>query len=343
VARLVGGLLVAFLVLPTLAITTARLQSGTSLWWVILRACAPVAIIPYALAVIVLVVLSWGFRSVTRPVALPVLAVVTSLLLLHVWWFVKPFLADAPGSATANRFSVMTANLHIGRADPESLLDAVDREGVDILVLEEITPSALAELDRLGLERRLKHRAGTAQVNRDGIMLFTNEPLRDVATIATSTPGFGVQLATAGGPLRVLAVHPIAPNNGVAQWSRDLDLILATAKASHEPTLVAGDFNATLDHPQLETLLRADYRDASADAGLVWRPTWPSSDHVRLIGLRLPAMFGLDHVFMRGPLEATDAHVQAVPGTDHRALVTRIAWTDAADDVDQQPQRTASP
>ena len=337
-----GGLLVAFLTLPTLAITTARLQSGDSLWWVILRACAPVAIIPYALAVVVLVVLSWGFRSVARPVALPVLAVVTALLLLHVWWFVRPFLADAPGAATGDRFAVMTANLHIGHADPAAILDAVDREGVDILVLEEITPSALAGLDRLGLERRLNHRAGTAEPNRDGIMLFANVPLQDVTTIATSTPGIGAELTAAGGRLRVLAVHPIAPNNGVAQWSRDLDLILATAKASRGPTLVVGDFNATVDHPQVGRLLRADYRDASAEAGLLWRPTWPSSDHVRLIGIRLPALFGLDHVFVRGPLEATDAHVQAVPGTDHRALMTRIAWTDARRaPVARQP--TASP
>ncbi|KAA1397719.1 endonuclease/exonuclease/phosphatase family protein [Aeromicrobium ginsengisoli] len=329
-ARLMGGLVVALLVVPTLAITTARLQPGETLWWVILRALAPVAIVPYALAVIVLIAMSWGFRTVARPVALPVLAVVTSLLLLHVWWFVKPFLADAPGSATANGFTVMTANLHIGRADPQALLDAVDRQGVDVLVLEEITPAALADLDRRGLDRRLGHRAGTAQLNRDGIMVFSDEPLHDTTEIATSTPGVGVKMTTSGGPVRILAVHPIAPNNGVAQWSRDLDLILATAKASHEPTVVVGDFNATLDHPQLQAMMRADYRDASTDAGLLWRPTWPSpSQRVRIVGMKLPSLFGLDHVFMRGPLTTTDAHVRAVPGTDHRALVTRIAWTDA--------------
>ena len=82
---------------------------------------------------------------------------------------------------------------------------------------------------------------------------------------------------------------------------------------------------------QLQSLMDSDYRDASADAGLGWRPTWPSPDKVRLIGLRLPSLFGLDHVFIRGPLEATDADARAVPGSDHRALVTRIAWTDSLD------------
>ncbi len=329
-ARLVGGLLVALLVVPTLAITTARLLPGDTLQWVILRAFTPVAIIPYTLAVAVLVALSWDLRSVARPVAAPALAVVTSLLLLHVWWFVEPFLANAPGSATDKAMTVMTVNLHIGRADPDALIDAVDRNGVDVLVVEEITPSALAELDQRGIERRLPHRAGVPEGNRDGIMVFTNDPLSDLTEIDTSSPGFGIEMATAGGPLRLLAVHPIAPNNGVQQWSKDLDLILATAKASRGPTMVVGDFNATLDHPQMRKLLDSDYRDASADAGLIWRPTWPSpSQRVRIVGMKLPSLFGLDHVFMRGPLTTTDAHVRAVPGTDHRALVTHVAWTDA--------------
>lgn len=331
--RLVSAFVVVLLVVPTLAVTLARLLPGDSLRWVILRAATPVAIVPYTLAVIVLVAMPRGLHGAARSIAVSALALVTSLLLLHVWWFVEPFLADAPGSATDDAFIVMTANLHIGRADPDAVLDAVDRHGVDVLVLEEITPSALAELDRRGLDRRLGHRAGIPRPDRDGIMLFTNEPLHGLTEIDTSSPGFGVELTISNGPLRILAVHPIAPNNGVARWSSDLDLIVATARASRGPTLVVGDFNATLDHPQLRALMHSDYRDASADAGLGWRPTWPSSDGARLIGVRMPSLFGLDHVMIRGPLEATDADVGVVPGSDHRALVTRIAWTDALDDA----------
>jgi endonuclease/exonuclease/phosphatase family metal-dependent hydrolase len=329
VVKLLAGLSVALLVLPTLPVTTARVLTGDSLMWVILRACTPVAIVSYAVAVMILVALPWGLRGSARSIALSALALVTSLLLLHVWWFVRPSLSDAPGSASDDTFTVMTANLHIGRADPDDVLDAVDRHGVDVLVLEEITPSALLELDRAGLDRRLVHRAGAPQPDRDGIMIFTNEPLRDLTEINTSSPGFGVEMTTRRGPLRILAVHPTAPNNGVARWSNDLDAVVATARASRGPTVVAGDFNATLDHPHLQELMDSSYRDAGADAGLGWRPTWPSSDRVRLVGLRLPPLFGLDHVFVRGSLEATHAYVPVVRGTDHRALVTRIAWTDS--------------
>ena len=37
------------------------------------------------------------------------------------------------------------------------------------------------------------------------------------------------------------------------------------------------------------------------------------------------------HVFVRGPLEGTEAHVRVLRGTDHRALIARIAWTDTLD------------
>lgn len=331
--RLVAGLGVLFLVVPTLAITIARALPGDTLRWVILRSCTPVAIVTYAVALIVLVVISRGLDDAARSVAASAVAVVTALLLLHVWWFVEPSLADGPGSATDDTFIVMTANLHIGQADPDALLKAVDRYGVDVLVLEEITPWALTALEEAGLDRRLGHRAGTPQPDRDGIMLFTDEPLGPSTQIETSSPGFSVEVNTGVGPLRILAVHPIAPNNGVEQWSRDLDVVVSSARASRGPTLVAGDFNATLDHPHLRALMDSDYRDASADAGLGWRPTWPSPGNVRLFGVGVPSLFGLDHVFIRGPLEATEAHVRVVPGTDHRALVTRIAWTDALDDA----------
>jgi endonuclease/exonuclease/phosphatase family metal-dependent hydrolase len=330
VVSIASGLIVSMLVVPALAVTTARILPSGGLRWVILRSCTPLAMIPYALAVVVLAGTIWLLEGTSRTVTAVALIVVSLLLCLHVWWFTGPVLADAPGSPTGATFTVMTANLHIGRADPEAILAAVDRYGVDVLVLEEITPSALAALDRAGLDQRLDHRAGAPRVGRDGIMVLANEPLHEDGEIDSATPGYSVEMATSRGPLRILAVHPTAPNNGVAQWSRDLDLVVAAARASSGPTVVAGDFNATLDHPQLRALMHSSFRDASADAGLGWRPTWPSPGNVQLRGRGLPPLFGLDHVLLRGPLEATEAHTYAVPGTDHRALVTRVAWTDVA-------------
>ncbi len=316
--------------LPTLAVTTARVLPGDSLWWVILRACAPVAILPYFVAATLLGVMWAGLRGTARTTGMVALVVVASLLLLHVWWFAKPFLADAPGAMTGDAFVVMSANLHLGRADPQTVIDTVVRDDVDVLVLVEVTPSALTQLDAAGLGERLQHRAGAPASNRDGIMVFSRAPLGVVTAVDTASPGFSVEATTGDGPLTIFAVHPTAPNNGVAQWREDLDVVVAAARASKGATVVAGDFNATLDHPPLQSLLGSSFRDASSEAGIGWRPTWPSGGDGGRFGAGMPPLFALDHVFVRGGLAATDAHVTAVPGTDHRALVTRIAWTDAS-------------
>lgn len=325
--RVVAGTLAAVLVLPTLAVTAARTLPGDTLLWVILRSFAPWAVLPYAVAVVVLVATCLGPRGAGRPVALCAAVLVGSLLLVHVWWFARPFVADGSGPATGETFVVMTANLHIGGADPQALLGIIDRDDVDVLVLEEITPAALVALDEAGLARRLPHRVGAPHADRDGIMVFATSSMGAVSAIDTSSPGFGVDLTTGQGPLRVLAVHPIAPNNGMARWSADLRTVVEAAEPSRGATIVAGDFNATLDHPRILDLMATGYRDATADAGLAWRPTWPAPGNLRVRGLRLPSLFALDHVFVRGPLEATDVDAHVVPGTDHRVLVARLAWT----------------
>ena len=316
-----SGLVAALLVVPALAITIARLLPGDSLTWVILRSATPLAILPYAAAAAVLVVTTRGMHAGARSAAVTALVAVVSLLCLHLWWVVRPTLDDAPGSPTGESFTVMTANLHIGEADPEAVLSAVARHDVDVLVLVEITPRALADLDRAGLDLRLAHRAGTATEGRDGLMVFARSPVRSVGEIPTISPGHDVEMDTPSGTVRILAAHPTAPNNGVAQWSGDLDAVVSSARTSQGPTVVAGDFNATVDHPQLLALMAADYRDASADAGIGWRPTWPSHGDVQIAGMGLPSLFALDHVFLRGPLAATRAETTIISGTDHRALV----------------------
>jgi endonuclease/exonuclease/phosphatase family metal-dependent hydrolase len=326
--RVLGGLIAALLVVPALAITTARSLPGDSLTWVILRACTPLAIVPYALAAVVLVVTTRGLHGAARSVGVATVVAVTCLLCLHGWWFARPLLADGPGSPSGTSVTVMTANLHIGRADPETIVSAVDDADVDVLVLEEITPSALANLDMAGLDRLLDQRIGVPRTGRDGIMVFASTPLRQTGELGTASPGLVAQISTDRGPLRLLAVHPTAPNNGVARWSADLDAVVTAARRSSAPTLVAGDFNATLDHPRLLELMSARFRDASTDAGLGWRPTWPSPGNVRMATVRIPSLFALDHVFVRGPLVVTQAHTRLVAHTDHRALVTRLAWTD---------------
>ena len=183
-----SGFVVALLVGPTLAVTTARLLPEGNLLWVVLRASAPLAIIPYSIALLILVVTRTRLHGRARSVASSALAFVTALLCLHLWWATGPFLAHAEGSPTGAAVAVMTANLHIGRADPERILSIVDSESVTYSSWRR-SPPALAGLESAGLGRHLTFSAGEASYGRDGIMVFANRPLREVGQIDTASPG----------------------------------------------------------------------------------------------------------------------------------------------------------
>jgi endonuclease/exonuclease/phosphatase (EEP) superfamily protein YafD len=329
-AGVLTGLLVFVLLVPAVAVTIARLVPGSGLAWVVLRALTPYVVVPYGMLALLLGWVTVRGEGSTRVASAVAFAGVVLLLGIHLVWAAGPFVGPRPAEATDRSFTVMTVNLHLGRADAGPLVRAVERERVDVLVLEEVTPVALERLRTAGLGDRLRFHAGEARPGRDGTVVLSAHPVLASATLPTRSPGYAVDVAAGGETLRVLAVHPTAPNNGVARWRADLEVVDRVAASSTVPTLVAGDFNATLDHPPLRTLVDRGYRDAVEEARAGWLPTWPALGSVRLLGVTLPPLFALDHVFLRGPLHAVQARSVALPGTDHRALLVDVAWSSDA-------------
>jgi vancomycin resistance protein VanJ len=119
---------------------------------------------------------------------------------------------------------------------------------------------------------------------------------------------------TPNGPLRVFVVHLASPKRPerAAMRSRQLVRLAELVRASLEPVLITGDFNLSAAAP--------DWAKFSAEAQVL-RPsglgpaTWPY-----WLG---PFGIDLDHIAGRGvalaPLETV-----VIPGSDHRALRTRV-------------------
>jgi endonuclease/exonuclease/phosphatase (EEP) superfamily protein YafD len=81
--------------------------------------------------------------------------------------------------------------------------------------------------------------------------------------------------------------------------------------------VLAGDFNATLDHAALRAVLRTGWADAAQRTGRglswTWRP------------LRLPwPRLVLDHVLVDPRIGVAAVALEPVPGSDHRALVADL-------------------
>ena len=85
------------------------------------------------------------------------------------------------------------------------------------------------------------------------------------------------------------------------------------------PLVMAGDFNATVDHAPMQALLDGPVRDAFVEAGTGFGATWP-----QILGPLLPVM-RLDHVLVSASITVVDVQVQITPGSDHRRLAVELA------------------
>ena len=89
------------------------------------------------------------------------------------------------------------------------------------------------------------------------------------------------------------------------------------ASGTGPPRVLAGDFNATLDHAELRRLLDRGYRDAAEQAGVALRPTWPA-------GRTLPPTVTIDHVLADPRIRVISARSVAIPGSDHRGVLADL-------------------
>ncbi|GLZ80425.1 endonuclease [Actinorhabdospora filicis] len=229
------------------------------------------------------------------------------------------------GAVVGVPLRVGSANLYYGEADPAAVV-AFARE-VDVLSVQELTPEAADALDAAGLGEVLPHRVLTPGPGATGTGLYARRPL----TPADAPPGRFAMTAAVLDGVEFLAVHTSAPYAPglVDDWLAEL---AALPRADGVPRVLAGDFNATLDHAALRALLDSGYTDAAEATGHgltgTWRPH--SGDHGTVLGLTPPPV-ALDHVLVSG-LGVASLRFADLPGGDHRVLAASLALPDWAHD-----------
>ncbi len=273
-------------------------------------------------------------------VGLGLLLVVT--LLLRRWWLlvpvvvvtavaatfaVPPFFAHTSPEAT-RALTVMSSNLRYGEANALQVMDAVRFRAVDVLVLVEATPDAVARLTADGLTTELTHQVGEARPGSfTGTLIFSRYPLTTVSATGdrdlenTDSLQPEVLVKAPGHTVRLKAVHPAAPIEGRTDlWRGGLEALSAWKQEvpGTDPVIIAGDFNASFGHPAFRRLADG-LDDAQAAAGDGWVRTWP------IVGSRLPPYVQLDHLLSRG-LTVIDAGRVPINGTDHAMVWGSYAW-----------------
>ncbi|MEU8102599.1 endonuclease/exonuclease/phosphatase family protein [Nonomuraea muscovyensis] len=272
---------------------------------------------PYAAAgsLIPLLIAAVGRRRAAAAVAL--------LTTAALGFSVLPRAFGTADAADGRPLRVLTINLLFGKADAHQVMALVRRLDPDVLSAQELTFGTVDELDALGLKPLMPHRVLEPESNASGSGLYSKHPLQPltevVARVGHNMPAARVSLP-GGAPVEIVDVHPYPPMGpGVAKWQQALD---ALPPASRDTVrILAGDFNATLDHTPLRRALSRGYKDAADQVGAGLIPTWPANR-------RVPPIITIDHILVDQRVGVRNVTVHTVPGTDHRAVFAELTCPD---------------
>jgi endonuclease/exonuclease/phosphatase (EEP) superfamily protein YafD len=232
---------------------------------------------------------------------------------------------------------VLTANLLAGRAVAEVVVELACHKHADVLFVQELTDDAAAGLQRAGLGDLLPHRV-TQQVSHGTRgSIYARYPLHGGSPAAPpSAARCSARLDLPSGQFVQLAcIHAAPPKpwspGATARWRSQLSALPAPGDS---PRILAGDFNATLDHAQFRRLLRRGYVDAASQVGHGLSPTWGPQPGRRL------TLLAIDHVLIdrRCAVLTTSAHW--LTGSDHRALYAELRLPAPHSQGDQAPPAT---
>jgi endonuclease/exonuclease/phosphatase (EEP) superfamily protein YafD len=216
---------------------------------------------------------------------------------------------------------IVSANVLLDNPDIRQLGDDLAAEGADVVVVQEVTDEVLAELQRSALWADYPYRATAPQPRFQGAATFSKLPITHSETIQVAGhPMLLTDLQTAAGPLRLVNVHTVAPLTGpdARDWADQFSALAELVRETPSPTVLAGDFNATLDHAPLAALASGDLRDAFTVAGSGVGATWPRWD-----GL-VPPLMRLDHVLVSAGIDVASVTERTSRGSDHRRLVAEV-------------------
>jgi endonuclease/exonuclease/phosphatase (EEP) superfamily protein YafD len=268
------------------------------------------------------VVLTFG--AVTRRLALAVVSAV--LVVLHLVLVVpqlRPVFSRPSVTRDAARLRVFDANVRYTNADMSELAAEITAAKPDLVVLEEPTRRQVAALKQSGAFTRYAWSLLAAAPGSSGFAVWSDVPATGLQVwYAGQHPEVRGWLTIGGAQVRFYAVHTDEPvgKGAASMWRAQLNDIRNALRSEPHPLLVAGDFNATWDHPQFQAILHDGLRDAAVLAGDGWEMSWPRDLPV------LPPFVRIDHVLVSRGIHVVGFRLGHGQGSDHRPLVVDLAF-----------------
>jgi endonuclease/exonuclease/phosphatase (EEP) superfamily protein YafD len=255
-----------------------------------------------------------------RPVLTAIAAVV---VVLHLWW-VAPDLRWWPHHQppiAGRPFTLVSANVRYSNPTPEDAIATLAAPEADVLVVVELTPSFASRLESSPAFEDLRHRLVVPEPERSafGAAIYSRFPLDPGPKLPFADfPLVNATIHLPDGDVHLVAVHTRQPlAGGLSVLREQLRALAKLADGTTLPLVLAGDFNATRQHASFRALLSHELRDAHHERGRGFARSWPMDKPG-------PAFALLDHVLVTDDVAVRDVDELTVPGSDHRAIVSRL-------------------
>ncbi|MCZ4497816.1 MAG: hypothetical protein JWQ74_369 [Marmoricola sp.] len=281
----------------------------------------PYALPGYVVAVGALLLLRGGLQHPMRRAANVLLALAVLGVSFHLALLAPSYVGSHPKGPVV--LTVVSLNLRLGQGDAVDAVRFLDEQKAQAVVLEEVTPLEYGKLLAAGISGRLPYRIGAPGPDANGTLIFSAYPLSDAARVPLHHGSYQVRVA-APTPFWLVGVHVAQPISSPSDWRADWGVLNEVVPALDGPVVLAGDFNTTLDHDTMRSLLGKGFADAARESNAGWQPTWPSGRGDYLLPNRV-GLLAIDHVLVRGSYGVVATLTRGIAGTDHRALVARLA------------------
>ena len=264
----------------------------------------------------------WGWWS------LSLLAAVINAVAVLPWYWGKDPQATAQSttrqtitrqSATRqSTIALVQSNLHSANTDMSRLLALIDVEQPSLLLVQELTHRAKAQLQSLSV--RLPHQFTVPRNDNFGIGLYSHWPIVNSEVLYlgdAKLPAIRADINVNGAVVAVIAFHPPPPigRELYRERNRQQRQLARYVAGLDGPVIVAGDFNSSMwsDHYRaLEAI--SGLRNSRKGFGVL--PSWPA--HFFPLGIPL------DHCLVSSDIVVVESKLGAGIGSDHRPLVVRL-------------------
>lgn len=262
------------------------------------------------------------------------LGVGSLMLVINLICVVPLFISTGTPVDTKTKLTVMHFNVHTVNNRYDEVTNYMADSGADIIFIQEIDQTWSLEL--------FTHVEGYELIvtePRDdnfGIAMLVKKSIKDTMTRARArdvtkamVPSIEVDVEFDGRTMTFLSVHTTPPISPVCANTRDDQMreVAKWVKQQQErgnAAVVIGDLNATPFSAAFQELTESAEL-ISSQTGFGYQATWPGTrpaNGAAQFVLGIP----IDHCLHTDELVTADRQVGLSLGSDHRALVVRLAW-----------------